>query len=218
MHSRPETEHVDIVTSLSELINARSDSLAMALEGLKKTLDFVSEEVRDVKGRVTKLEVRVTKEEGRGEACQYRVTEVERYLRRWNLRLFGVKESEREDPRKAVIEICQSVLPESKDCLPYTVDTVHRIGPRRQNDNRPRAIIIQFTSRFFRDSIWRAAKSSTFLKERHLKFAEDLSKEDRERRSKLWPTIDKARKEGKKAYFVGSRGFIEGSEISLTST
>ena len=188
---------------------------ALKIEGLKKTIDFVCEEVKDIKGKVSTLEKKSVNEEKRVDACQQRISELERYSRRWNLRLYGVAEGEKEDPRKKIIEICQAILPENKDRMSDTIDTVHRLGPKRPNVNRPRGIIIQFTSRVSRDAIWRAAKSSPYLTNNGLKFAEDLSKEDRECRSKLWPAIKKAREDGKTAYFVGGRGFVNGSELSL---
>lgn len=212
-----ESERVDIVASLSELINARADNTDLQIVNLKKTIDFVFEELKDVKEKMCNLEVKVTKDEARIDACQQRITDLERYSRRWNLRLFGVKETEKEDARKKVIELCQKLLPEYKDRILHTVDTVHRIGPKRLNSDRPRALIIRFSSRICRDDIWRAAKISSFLKDNNLKFAEDLSKEDRERRSQLWPLIEKARKEGKPAFYVGCRGFVNGSEIFPTS-
>lgn len=212
MHSK--AENGDVVEALSKLINKRMDDLTLQIEGIKKTVDFVCEEIRDVKARVGNLEQKSTKEEKRVDSNQQRIADQERYSRRWNLRLFGVKETEKEDVRKITIEICQAVLPEYQQRLLDTIDTVHRVGPRRQNSTRPRAIIIQFISRVTRDNLWKAAKTSPFLKaNRDLKFAEDLSKEDRERRSKLWPIIEKARKDDKKAYYVGCRGFIEGVEI-----
>lgn len=118
-----------------------------------------------------------------------------------------------EDARKRVIEICQAVLPECKNRLLDTIDTVHHIGLKTPNSNKPRALIIQFTSRVCRNDVWRAAKTSVYLRSNNLKFAEDLSKEDRERRNKLWPIIEKARNEEKSAYFVGCRGFINGKEV-----
>lgn len=66
---------------------------------------------------------KVTKEEGRVDNCQQRISELERYSRRWNLRLHGVKEAEKEDVRGKVIEICQSVLPEQNHRLPDVIDT-----------------------------------------------------------------------------------------------
>ncbi|CAL9699537.1 unnamed protein product [Knipowitschia caucasica] len=194
------------------------DDLALQISGLKKTVDFACEEIKDVKGRVGALEVRITKKESQIETSLQRITDLERYSRRWNLRLFGIEETLNEDARKIAIDICQAVLPEDKSRLRETIDSVHRIGPKRQSGSKPRAISIQFISRVTRDSLWRAAKTSPFLKDhRDLKFAEDLSKEDRDRRSKLWPIIEKARSEGKKAYYVGCRGFIDGKEVFPSS-
>ncbi|ROK74157.1 hypothetical protein DPX16_22298 [Anabarilius grahami] len=42
---------------------------------------------------------------------------------------------------------------------------------------------------------------------------EKMVASDRERRQLLWPAVDKARKEGKRAHFVGGRAFVDGSEI-----
>lgn len=47
-----------------------------------------------------------------------------------------------------------------------------------------------------------------------MQFKEDLTKEDRDSRLKLWPLIKKARDDGKSAYFVGGRGFIECTEVT----
>lgn len=80
----------------------------------KKTIDFVCAEMKDMKGEVCDLEIKVTKEEGRVDNCQQRISELERYSRRWNLRLHGVKETEKEDVRGKVIEMyqffCSSLL------------------------------------------------------------------------------------------------------------
>ena len=47
-----------------------------------------------------------------------------------------------------------------------------------------------------------------------LRFAEDLSQLVREARLKTWPMVKKARSEGKPAYYVGARAFINGKEIT----
>lgn len=225
MYARESTEHgnsSDIVTSLSALINARSDSIekmvgdnAMKIEGLKKTIDFACAEIKDMKVKISTIEKQASCEEKRVNVCQQRISELERYSRRWNLRLHGVGETEKEDVRKKAIQICQEVLPEQKDKLVDNIDVVHRLGNKQPNDPKPRGVIIQFSSRIQRDAVWKAAKTSRFLRDNGLRFAEDLSKEDRERRNKLWPMIEKARKEGKAAHFAGGRAFINGSEVNL---
>ncbi|KAA0703718.1 hypothetical protein E1301_Tti000635 [Triplophysa tibetana] len=210
-----------VVSTLSQLINSRSDALekmvgdnALKIEGLKKTVDFVCAELNDIKGKVGHIEDRLNTEEKKMELCEMRIADMERYSRRWNLRLHGVPEKENENARTESIRICTAVFPEESESLPDKIDSVHRIGKRLLNTSRPRAIIIQFSSRVMRDGVWRAAKSSEFLQANGLRFTEDLTAFDRERRQLLWPVVEKARKEGKRAHFVGHRAFIEGSEIN----
>lgn len=105
--------------------------------------------------------------------------------------------------------MCDERLPASanKLCLQRitkvgdTIDVVHRLGKKQQqNDSRPRGIIILlFTARFYRDVVWKAARKNAFLQSHGMRFAEHLIPEDIERRNKLWPTIKKARNEGKAA-------------------
>ncbi|KAL1252080.1 hypothetical protein QQF64_019876 [Cirrhinus molitorella] len=137
--------------------------------------------------------------------CEQRLTDLERYSRRWNLRLPGVTEKGQEDVRAEAIRICESTFPEGGHSLADKIDTVHRVGRRLQNSSRPRYIIIQFSSR--------VARTSEFLRSNQLRFTEDLIAPDRERRRVLWPAVEKARKEGKRAHFVGARAFVDGSEI-----
>ena len=110
------------------------------------------------------------------------------------------------------------MLPDKRGTLAEHVDTVHRLGRRRHpvEGTKPRGIIIQFISRVSRDAVWRAAKTSSYLKKRRLQFKEDLPKGDREWREKLWPAMKRARADGKKAFYAGARAFIEGEgEIKL---
>ncbi len=62
--------------------------------------------------------------------------------------------------------------------------------------------------------IWKAAKSSAYLKAKELRFGEDLTSMDKAIRKELWPKVEAARQVGKKAYFVGVRAFVDGKEIS----
>lgn len=57
------------------------------------------------------------------------------------------------------------------------------------------------------------AKNRSFLKENKLRFTEDLHTADEALREKLWPLMEAAKKEGKKAHFAGVRVTIEAKEI-----
>ncbi|XP_016326785.1 uncharacterized protein LOC107676675 [Sinocyclocheilus anshuiensis] len=209
----------DIITKLSKLINMRSDKLESMvaantshIAGLKEKLNSVCEDVNEVKTKVSQVESSLLKESNRIGVLESRITELERYSRRWNLKLHGVPENmDEKNVRKEVIRICQKLLPEHSDRLPDVIDTVHRVGMKKVNSAH--GIIIQFSSRTLRAAVWAAAKNSAFLRENGLRFREDLCKADRESRLKLWPLVDEARKAGKIAYFVAGRAFVEKKEI-----
>ncbi len=197
------------IASMKESINENTKQIS----GIKDVIDFMSAEVKDLKVKLGVTESLAKRVELNSRQQEERLLHLETYSRRWNLRVHGVPENEREDVRGKIVDVCQQLLPDAKDKLPDAVDIVHRLGRKRLHDNKPRGIIVQFTSRFQRDAVWRAAKESVFLRNNNLKMSEDLSPADRERRNKLWPAVEKARKENKRAYFVGGRAFVEGVEI-----
>ncbi len=140
---------------------------------------------------------------------------MQNYKRRWDLRIYGVKESgpdKESNTRDIVIKILSKVSPKIAHKLPDVVDSVHRLGQRR-GDGHPRVIIIQFAMRLYRDTVSRDAKDNHHLKENGLHIKEDLSSEERATRKKAWPLC--AREEGKKAGFRGGFAFIEGVRISV---
>lgn len=109
----------------------------------------------------------------------------------------------------------QGVLPGARDKIPGAVDSIHRLGPKRSGNSRSRPIIIQFAYRIHKDAIWSAVKEgdNPFLLSNKLKLSLDFSPEVRERRRLLWPQVDQARKDHKRAYYVGGRAFVDGVEI-----
>ncbi|KAK7944286.1 hypothetical protein WMY93_000014 [Mugilogobius chulae] len=204
--------------SIKTLINTRSDALDARITGIETKMEGVCNDVKTVTTKVEQLEKKVEQVEQPVRAAQKRIDEMETYTRKWNLLLNGVTESDQEDIRGKVIDICQQVLPDMRDCLADKVDTVHRLGRRRRpaEGTQPRTIIVQFTTRVCRDAVWKAAKTAPFLKQQGLRFKEDFSKGDKERREKLWPQIQRARNAGKKAFYVGARAFIEGEGEIMT--
>lgn len=211
----------DIIGTLSQLINSRSDELKRIVEdntahitSLRGDVEAICQQIGEVKNKVDQLDAAFEGEKERVGKLESRITDLERYSRRWNLKLHGVTEKvEDKNVRQEVIRICQKVAPEEAERLPHAIDTVHRLGDK--TEDRHRSIILQFCSRVVRDAVWRAAKECAFLQQNNLRFAEDLCKADRESRKALWPLVEKARKKGKKAYFVGGRAFIDKKEIKL---
>lgn len=96
---------------------------------------------------------------------QERQEEAERYSRRWNFCLLNLPEHSNEDVGREVMEIIAQIIPEDKNKLGFLVDTVHRVGKKR-DENKSRPIIMQFSMRTFRQSVesfpqfWRDEEST----------------------------------------------------------
>lgn len=141
-----------------------------------------------------------------------KLDELEAYKRRWNLRIAGIPEVEGENVKMAVMEILRLVSPCLADVLQSSIDVAHRLG--KKGLTQPRRIIVQFTSRTHRDLIWADAKRSEILKQKNIRITEDLTQRAREARNKLWPLVNQARQEGKRAGFQGSAAIIDGKKIT----
>lgn len=202
---------------LKTLINNRADAIERRMILLENKFERVSEELKAVTTRVTALEQRVARVEQPLAHIQRRMDAMETRSRRNNLRLDGIPESvPEEDIRAKVINICQKLVPDMKDLLVRDIDAAHRLRRRAEEGARPRTVILHFVSRDCRDAVWRAARTAPYMEQHGLKFKEDLSDGDRERRIKLWPFVKSAREAGKRAYYVGGRAFIAGEgEIVL---
>ncbi len=154
---------------------------ALKIEGLRKR--FVCAEVQDLKKNVKCVDSRLKDQECLTGTWVTRISDLERYFRRWNLRLFGMPETFKEFIRSEVIRICETYA-EAKNKYPGVADSVHRLE-RRGDNTKPHAVIMHSTSQVIRDALWKAAKKSQFLQDNNLHFAADLTSLDRDRRKKL---------------------------------
>lgn len=123
-----DTEASTVLSQLSSLTKLRSDTLEKMVSGnsiviseikkavqentehitaVRESFDAVCAEINDMKDRVSNMETQVEK-------CQTNAEAQERYSRRWNLKLYGLAEKEKQDVRQEVIQVCQSVLPNRK--------------------------------------------------------------------------------------------------------
>ncbi|KAL1255195.1 hypothetical protein QQF64_013256 [Cirrhinus molitorella] len=198
---------------LEEMSNQMRKNSVMIAE-MSKAIEFNAAEIKECKER--SLE---TSKSLRGLTTSHkdlasRTSELERYKRRWNLRINGMKEKPEEDPRREVIGLFAEIAPHLVQKLEDIVDTVHRIG--KKEPGKSRQLIVQFTMRKYRDEFWKSTKNSSVCRDRGVRLTEDLTKEDRLARAALWPLIDQARQAGKKAFYRGPFGYIEGKRIDST--
>lgn len=216
----------NIIRILTAKIDERADQTDRAvqqntlqIEGIKKSLDSCHQDVADLKNENACLKVQCTEFQKKITEMEQKINDSERYNRRWNLRLYGLREKSDENIKETVKDTCREVFPEAQHrSVIEAIDVVHRIGRLQdsKNSNAPRPVIIRFLSRSARDMVWKLSKANDLLTKKHLCFKEDLTLADKEARRKLWPLVEKARKEGKRAHFVGNKAYIDNKEVRVT--
>lgn len=108
-----------------EDINTQIKETSTMICSLSKALEFNPAEVKDCKSKVSKLEEKVTKLEKENTALRERAGDQERYSRRWNLRIKGMKEKLNENTREEVILLLKKLAPRWAQKMDEIVDTVH---------------------------------------------------------------------------------------------
>lgn len=200
------------LTDKVDTLGTQLQQNSIMLTSIAKAVEFNAAEIKDCKTQLQSTVRDVSAVKKDNAELMERVLELERYKRRWNLRIRGLKEKEGEDIREAVADLLVKISPSWSSSINQIVDSVHRIG--RREDNRTRHVIIQFTQRLHRDALWRMTKDHAICKELRISFIEDLCKADRETRASLWPKIKEARDAGKRAYFRGGAGYINGQRVT----
>ncbi|CAM4732664.1 unnamed protein product [Leuciscus chuanchicus] len=121
----------------------------------------------------------------------------------------AIPEKSGENVKQMIIDLFSQVSPSIAADLQRRIDIAYRLGPRSVADKSSRRIIVLFSSRSQRDTVWKDAKTSDLLREKKIKVFEDLSQKDKDAMTLLWPTVEKARREGKRAGFHGPFTVIE---------
>lgn len=206
---------LNAINKLSDKVDTLGSQIqknSIMLASMAKAVEFNAAEIKDCKTQLQSTEREVAAIMKNNTELLDRVLELERYKRRWNLRIRGVKEKEGENIREVVADLLVKISPPWAPNINYIVDSVHRLG--RREENKTRQIIIQFTQRLHRDALWKMTKDSPICKELGVSFTEDLCQADRETRAALWPKIQQARAAGKRAYYRGGAGYIDGHRIT----
>lgn len=210
---RVEKMQLESLTRMQSLETTVKDN-TNSLNSVTEALEFMNNQVEEITGNVTTLQKRVESLEKENCVLRDKCEELDTYKRRWNLRVSGIQEQRGEDVRKVLIDLFSKVSPVIAEQLIYTLDVAHRLGPRADGARPSRRIIAQFLSRNVRDQIWRDARTADILKEKKIRIFEDLTQSTKDARNKLWPLVERARKEGKRAGFRGPFAYVDGKRIS----
>lgn len=103
-----------------------------------------------------------------------RMDDLEQYLRRNNIRIFGINETEGKDTDQLIVRLCQDKL--SVEVLEATVFRLYQVGkktkPTADGKKKPRSIILCFLSYRCRQRVFEANKK---LKCSRITIKEDLT-------------------------------------------
>lgn len=180
------------------------------LKSVTDSLEFLGKQVEDVTKQVETLQTRVETLVKENTVLRSKCNDMDIYKRRWNLRVSGIPKRPGENIKRIIIDLFSQVSPDIADQLSLSVDIAHRLGPHSREVSSSRRIIVQFLLRSHRDKSWKDAKTSVVLKERKIRITEDLTQEAKDAQNRLWPLVEQARKEGKKAGFRGPFAYIDG--------
>ncbi len=205
----------EVIFDAIQTLIKRFDEQDQRLKIIEKTMEENAHAVKENKEDIGELKKEVADLRKENISLRQQCLEHARYKRRWDLRLIGLTEKEKEDTRETVIGILTRVIPWSVEKLRQSVDTVHRLGRRNDaaTNKLPRPVIIQFAMRTVRDEVWKKSREARVCKEMNIHFKEDFSKEDREARAKLWPKVQEARKNGKRAFLKEGYALIDGIRV-----
>ena len=149
---RIEKMQVESLNKLQSLETTVKDN-TQTIKSVTDSLEFLGKQVEDVTLHVDSLQSQVETLKKENAVLREKCTNLEAYQRRWNLRVAGIPERAGEDLKKTIIDILGMVSPHIAQHLHFSVDTVHRLGPRSADPHATCRIIVQFLSRTHRDTI-----------------------------------------------------------------
>lgn len=109
---------------------------SLMIVNLTKAVEFNAAEIKDCKTRINLFDKQLTSVITSQTDLISRTSELERYKRRWNLRVIGMKEIAGEDIRKEVVSLLAEIAPHLHHKLEDIVDTVHCVGPKANDRSR----------------------------------------------------------------------------------
>ncbi|CAH1634950.1 unnamed protein product [Spodoptera littoralis] len=119
-----------------------------------------------------------------------------------NVIFFGMKEEQRtESTIESITNLLENIM--NIHINPQEINKAYRLGAR--NDNKPRPILVNFTTNWRRNEILKNKKKLS----QEIYVKEDLNKETLQKRKELLPQLQKERAKGNICYFVKDKIIIK---------
>lgn len=173
-------------------LSAKTDDFEKAVSTMDRSLSFLNSEIEQLKSRMDEDEAEI-------KSLNNRILYQDVYSRRENLRFFNIPESTdatKENAKELIYRFIEREL-EVDNARDIEFQRVHRIGAKKPDSPRP--IIARFLRFPDGENVFRRALE--LKDEIDVKLYADYPREIQERRRKLWPSLKRAREEGKRAFF-----------------
>ena len=149
-----------------ERLNSSLHDLRCENDQLRREVDFLARDTKGLREEIERLKGAVTFQSG----VQ---NDYGQYLRRNNVKIYGLKEEEEDGESDA--QTCEKVVKLFNEKLNVDVshadiDIAHRIG--NKNDDRTRSVVVRFTRRTVRNEV---VKNRKKLKGKKIVIADDLT-------------------------------------------
>ena len=147
-------------------------------------------EIKDLTDIVKAKDAKITSLEKQVVNLEAKIEDLEQYSRRNSLRIYGIKENEKENSLDMALNLFQSKM--GLDLQASNIDRVHRVG-RKENDKKTRPLLVKFATYQARDSVFRAKSRLKSAETRGIFVNEDLTRQ----RAQLFYNARQLKKTGK---------------------
>ena len=124
-----------------------------------------------------------------------------------NLSFFNIPENDKENTTELIHELLESKMEIKEARSNVKIDRSHRIGRKREDQRKPRPIVVTFNFHQDREHVRLNTKK---LKGTNIGVSEQFPEEIERIRKTLYPELKKAKSEGKRAKIVRDKLIIEG--------
>ena len=200
-----------------DLINERILSVEEEVKSLTKSIEFAHGELNDLKSEMKQrkkaedeCDERVKALEESNKRLHESVVDLKARSMRDNLLFHNIEEVEREDCTEVIYELLQEKLeiPDAKSTI--KIERAHRVGRKRGDRRKPRAIVAKFN--FYPDRE-RIRRSASKLKGTRIGISEQFPEEIEKVRQTLYPELRRAKAAGQRVRLVRDKLFINDAEF-----
>ncbi|XP_077984642.1 uncharacterized protein LOC144439242 [Glandiceps talaboti] len=200
-------EKVDLILSklrILDVTEAQQVGLSQDFKALERKVTELQTSTEFCHHQVEEMTEKVLRNEDELVKLRLRNTELDDYIRRENLRFFGIQEEEKEDTEQVLRNFISREL--EIDAQKIEFQRVHRTRATRKG--KPRGIIARFLRFKDREAVRRAGRK---LEGKPFSIREDFSQPTLEKRRKLIPVMKRFREENKRAVLVADKLFVDGN-------